>query len=519
MFALSVLQKVHAKHAAQGKVTFELSRGKGSLFSMFVSNADPKELKALLATIEEAAQLSRQQNSPLSHSDALALLHKRFPEQMKKQLAAMRQAAQRDAPVILKGRSRLMITFDAGDATPSVAGKAVCQIAHETHGLRMSERKSLCNAQAFHAVGKNADKKLALSFCVRVCAHAKFKRPLWLDLDVGEGVDAAALQEAIVASLSPADSSRSCSVTRLAHGGFKERLSGGLYVLLRSGVVGGEPVGQFATRIELRAEGAQFEGAAPLGKCELRYSEEESGVASPIVVLMQMHKEACAGWGIDHAQSRAALAVTLVSRVEVFVSRLAASSSGTSIRPKMLVAGWLPQVSTAPFEERGFRFDGGKGAAGFKLLQTDAERARKVAEAVQKPKRKREDLAADAEKTPHRPPDAACERDAREGGGDAEVDSALTTPSAASGPTVGSHSARSVPSSGESPRTRRVLEATHDVATEADESLVLELGEVSQLGRVKMCEAQPPSAGTTAAPAVSTEGMDEVDATIAELLA
>eukprot|EP00965_Chrysotila_dentata_P018696 622089-Pleurochrysis_carterae.AAC.2 len=183
---------------------------------------------------------------------------------------------------------------------------------------------------------------------VRCCSHHKFKRAIWLELDVGSAVGAAALQPKLFGIVPKAEASKRIALTCLPHGGVKERLPGGLIAHLRSGLVGGKSGGgvghsQFATRIELRSEYG-VEGGEALGKAELCYWEPGSSIGGPVCTHFQMHREACRAYRLSDGMSAAALAATLAERTEVFCTRLAASASGATMRPKLLVAGWLPQA-------------------------------------------------------------------------------------------------------------------------------------------------------------------------------
>ncbi len=86
-------------------------------------------------------------------------------------------------------------------------------------------------------------------------------------------------------------------------------------------------------------------------------------------------RQPCASWSLAHSDKKPGLlATSLVSRLEIFCLRLAAAShAGAAARPKLLVAGWLAEVDTAPFVKRGFKFNGEPNAClGFKLLKDPA---------------------------------------------------------------------------------------------------------------------------------------------------
>jgi hypothetical protein len=94
-----------------------------------------------------------------------------------------------------------------------------------------------------------------------------------------------------------------------------------------------------------------------------------------------MHKESCKAWSLLNGDKKVSvLAASLVSRLEVFCLRLAASSAGAAVRTKVLVAGWSAAVTTEPFVRRGFRFEGAPdGSLGFKMLKSEEAKAREAA--------------------------------------------------------------------------------------------------------------------------------------------
>ena len=106
--------------------------------------------------------------------------------------------------------------------------------------------------------------------------------------------------------------------------------------------------------------------------------------------MLRLNREPCACWSQAHNDRKPTLlATSLVSRLEIFCLRLSATASSTVARPRLLVAGWLPEVDTAPFVKRGFAFNqepyatgkhaGKQGGLGFKMLKTDADRAKALA--------------------------------------------------------------------------------------------------------------------------------------------
>ena len=122
----------------------------------------------------------------------------------------------------------------------------------------------------------------------------------------------------------------------------------------------------------------------------MEYFEADSRQPAPTCVLLRLNREPCASWSQAHNDRKPSLlATSLVARLEIFCLRLSATASLTVARPRLLVAGWLPEVDTAPFVKRGFSFNqepyatgkhaGKQGGLGFKLLKTDADRAKALA--------------------------------------------------------------------------------------------------------------------------------------------
>ena len=121
---------MHAKFIGSGKLTFEVSAGKQGVRQLLISRARPEDLKSILGTLDEAARRAQQRGVPaISQEEAIALLQARFPEQVKRQLARLREAKGSDAPVPLKGHTRLMLVVDAGGQSVQQAGKALCRLA------------------------------------------------------------------------------------------------------------------------------------------------------------------------------------------------------------------------------------------------------------------------------------------------------------------------------------------------------------------------------------------------------
>ena len=82
-------------------------------------------------------------------------------------------------------------------------------------------------------------------------------------------------------------------------------------------------------------------------------------------MLLRLNREPCASWSQAHNDRKPSLlATSLVARLEIFCLRLSATASLTAARPRLLVAGWLPEVDTAPFVKRGFSFNQVRGDMG-----------------------------------------------------------------------------------------------------------------------------------------------------------
>lgn len=380
--------------------------------------------------------------------------------------------------------------------------------------------------------------------------YSRCRPPLRASADAAEGVDASALRAALLATLGQG------ALVSLSHGAVKERLAEGLAVRIVHGLRrggGAAARGGFASRLELRWE--QMEASAsPLGVCEVEFFEEGGRMAVPTCVLLRLNKEPCAAWQSEHADRKTSvLATTLVARLEVFCTRLAASAAGggggAASRPKLLVAGWLPGVQTAPFVTRGFRFDQAPDASlGFKMLKTDADRAR----AVGKPATD-EGGAGDS---PAPPPGTTAQQGGKRkrvteddggsggtaGAPDAKqptfapwpVRNAAATGASTSG--AAASSAAAAAAAGEAaPSDDAHGESQADEPQPApytfgggDEDDVIELGEISNLGRMAQQavpevpddhtqgNAEPEMQQATVPQA--TEGMDDIDAALAELL-
>ena len=67
----------------------------------------------------------------------------------------------------------------------------------------------------------------------------------------------------------------------------------------------------------------------------------------PRCVLLRLNREPCASWSQAHNDRKPSLlATSLVARLEIFCLRLSATASLTVARPRLLVAGWLPETLT-----------------------------------------------------------------------------------------------------------------------------------------------------------------------------
>ena len=381
-FAATTVQRVHTKFLGSGKLTFEVDTGKHGVRQLLISKASPDELKALLSALDEATRRARAKSVKVAPQDEIvAMLQARYPEQVRKQLAKLRQAAGNDAPNPLKGHHRLMLVVDAAGKSVQQAGKALCKLVEGEFKLTSSPRPGESNSQNFKAVCKDAaDKSLQLELRVRACVHHKWSSALWLDMEVGEKVSAGDLRAAIVREMAQGDEQRAL-VTQLAHGAIKERLAANLAVHIRSGQIGG--ASDFGTRLELRW-GAMEASASPLAKCDLRFWEAGSRMAAPVVTAFELMPEPCKAWSMANGDRPiSVLAASLVARLEVFCLRLAASASGVGTRTRLLVAGWEAAVLTAPFVKRGFTFQEAPDASlGFKMLRSQEAKKSDAADAA-----------------------------------------------------------------------------------------------------------------------------------------
>ena len=377
-FPLTSVTKVHAKFMSAGKVGFEVLAGNQPR-QILVSKSEPRDLVGIMKTLDEASRRAKQLAvTTLPQEEYVQMLRARYPEQVTKQLNAMRQAASADSPQPLKGHHRLMLVIDAAGLTPAQAGKEVCSLATTELSMTTSPRPAESNGQNYVAVGKDSTKATQLAVRIRTCSHHRHKAALWIDLDLGPSVEPIKFRDALAARLVEGDERRYTS-TLLAHGAIKERLAAGLVLHIKSGSMQGGA--EFGSRLELRM-GERDASVAAIGKCDIRFWEEGSRTAAPVCTLFEMDREMSRAWSMANADRPAAiLATSLVSRLEVFCLRLAASSSGAGARTKLLVAGWLPQVNTAPFVKRGFTFvaDQPDSSLGYKMLKSDEARAREAA--------------------------------------------------------------------------------------------------------------------------------------------
>lgn len=231
---IAAIKKVHLKFIDNGRLTFEVAAARGAMRQILVSKAQKADLSSILQVLDVSTKQARARNlNALPQEEYVALLQKRYPEQVRKQLAALRAANGGDNLQMLKGHTRLMLVLDSGGLSPAQAGKELCALAQD-FGLATHVRPAECNAQAYMAVAKDATKETQLSMRVRSCIHHRWASALFLDIDVAAGVEPAKLRAACVKRLCADDESR-VSTTTLAHGAIKERLAMGLVVHLRSG--------------------------------------------------------------------------------------------------------------------------------------------------------------------------------------------------------------------------------------------------------------------------------------------
>ena len=236
-FALHAVTRVHTKFLGSGKLTFEMTNPNQSLTQVLVSKCQPDDLKALLGTLDEAAKRAKQRGvASVSQDEAVGLLQTRFPEQVKKQLAKLREAKGSDAPMPIKSHTRLMLVVDAGGMSVVQAGKALCRLAEAELKLTSHPRPGESNAQSYKAVCKDgADKTVQLELRAKECVHHRLKKALWLDLELGDKMEVSKVRTAVVALFAHGDESNTGGITQLAHGAIRERLAGGLTLHLRSG--------------------------------------------------------------------------------------------------------------------------------------------------------------------------------------------------------------------------------------------------------------------------------------------
>jgi hypothetical protein len=543
---LPTLRKVHNKFLPNGKLTFEVAGPRGQMRQILISKALPHDLHGMLTLLDTAAKMAKARGVPtLPQEEVVSLLQKKYPEQINKQLAALRAASGSDAPQPVKGHTRLMLLIDAAGQSPAQAGKELCALATADFALTTHVRPAECNAQAYTAVGKDAAKETQLTLRVRTCLHHRWKAALFLDLDAADKVDAAKVRAAVVKRLCAGDEGR-VSATQLAHGAIKEKLAMGLVVHLRSGLIGDGA--EFGTRMELRWDQMDA-SAAPLGKCDVRFWEEGTRTAAPICLRFEMHREACKAWSMVHGDKKlSVLAASLVARLEVFCRRLAASGAGGAVRTKLLVAGWRAEVACEPFVRRGFRFEGAPDETlGFKMLKSDEAREREAAarrEAAAKEAAAGEagdkqpaapSPAAGAPAEAPAPQDATASQDAppsQDGAG------AQSVASRAIGGPLGKRKLEGVdsPAAAGGARPSVLTPATVDAGTSArsqddgaaaaggppaaepPQPVVAEVeaedwGEIFQAQRKPVVQTEP---ARPAAPV--TEGMDMIDATLAALI-
>ena len=112
-YPLNQVVRCHTTMLEKGKVTIEVARSKMEVQLFLCSKADPSELKRLLRAVEDAKRRASALGARvLPQTEAVNLLKEKFPDQLKKQLQKLAQAANRDAPQANKGSVRLMMTLD-----------------------------------------------------------------------------------------------------------------------------------------------------------------------------------------------------------------------------------------------------------------------------------------------------------------------------------------------------------------------------------------------------------------------
>lgn len=375
------VQRVHTKFIGSGKLTFEVNAGAQGLKNVLVSKAKAEDLKAMLMTLDAAAKAAKQRNvKQASQEEVIALLQQRYPQEIKKQLAKLRQQQGSDAPQPMPNHTRLMLVVDANGSSVMQAGRNLCKLVETELKLTSHPRPGESNAQNFKAVCKDpADKSQQVELRVRQAIHHRWPSgALCLDFELGEKIAVPAFRAAVVKAFAGADEQQ-CFVTQLAHGAIKERLAANLVLHIRSGLVTAEGgATDFGTRLELRW-GELDPSAKPLGRCELRYWEEGARMAAPVVTGFELQPEPCKAWGAANGdKTTGVLAASLIARLEVFCLRLAASSTGHASRTRLLVLGWMPQVKMASaFAKRGFAFQGDPDKSlGFKMLRNDEAKRR-----------------------------------------------------------------------------------------------------------------------------------------------
>ena len=387
IFPAFSVQRVHTKFLGSGKVTFEINAGAQGMKNILVSKATGEELKTMLMTLDAAAKAAKQRNArQATQEEVIALLQQRYPQEVKKQLAKLREKQGVDSsPQPQAKHTRLMLVVDANGSSVMQAGRSLCKLAEAELKLTSHQRPGESNGQNFKAVCKDpTDRSPQIELRVRQAMHHRWPAgALWLDFELGEKVAVAAFRACVVKAFAQGDEQH-CFVTQLAHGAIKERLASNLVLHIRSGLI--EQGANFGTRLELRW-GELDPSAKPLGKCELRYWEESTRMAAPVVTAFEMLAEPCKAWGSANGDKGTnVLAASLIARLEVFCLRLAASSTGHASRTRLLVLGWLPEVKmAASFQKRGFTFQGDPSKSlGFKMLKNE-EAKRKDAAATGSP--------------------------------------------------------------------------------------------------------------------------------------
>ena len=366
LHSLASIKKVHARFRGW-QAPFEVASGRGALRQI---SSHAQTLRISKASLRPSIPLRSSHvrgDSRRCHRRTAWPCCKRYPEQINRQLAALRAAAEgADIPQPAKGHTHVMLTIDAGGLSPAQGGQGA---------VRAGEAGLWAGVEREAGDGEHADvrgggeglghKETHLSMRVHQCIHHRWSSSLFLDVDLSASVDPTAYRHACVKRLCAGDESR-VSASVLAHGSIKEKLALGLVVHLRSGIL--QPSGDFGTRLELRWADVD-PSTEPLGRCDVRFWEEGTRSAAPTCVLFEMHKESCRAWSIVHGDKKVSvLAASLVSRLEVFCLRLAAPRRHAA-RTRLLVLGWERTSMPSSFQAGPPRRP--RRSLGFKMLKSE----------------------------------------------------------------------------------------------------------------------------------------------------